>query len=324
MGTRASIALLFLAAGCGGRPSTEPARPRAPNYVSASNEFRRLELPGFWVDVPTGLGVGDGRVADYREGKFRLEGYDRRFAVTWSTLPLMSPDDLSVLQLVPSDGSLAVEGARSFKLGSLDAVRTQAVVDSEPIELVAIGCGHRTVTIAFNDHEPAPWRDHVVTSFDCHPIAGEEAALSNEVPIGVDDPKLLTDWYQIEDDTAFAFAITNDQLFISIHVAPFRDVNFESGFAATNTVRAMMTAVHWTSTRLEKRRARDGRERQFQLGTMQFDDMVLDAAVTAWSCGDRTLVVMSNAAPGAHLADVIDVIMKLRCAQPGDPPLFRR
>ena len=322
MKTRASIALLALAAGCGGQLSTEPVRPKTPNRVSTSNEFRRLELPGFSVDVPTGLGVGDGSVADYREGKFRLEGHDRRIAVAWFTALLMSPDDLSVQQPVPSNGSLAFEGAHSFKLGNLDAVRAQAVVGSEPIEFVAIGCGHRTVTIVFDSHEPAPWRDHVVTSFDCHPIAGEEAALSNEVPIGVDDPKLLTGWHQIENGTTFTIA--NDQMLISINVTPFRDVNFESGFVATNAFRAMAAAGHWTSTGLEKRRARDGRERQFQLGTMQVDDMVLGAAVTAWNCGDRTLVVMSNAAPGADLADVIDVIMKLRCAQPGDPPLLHK
>src|SRR5579872_3624402 len=84
MRTRAYIALLALAIACGRVSPTEPRRPGPQTGRSVSNEFRRLELPGFSVDIPTGLGTGTGDITSYGEGRFRLEGYRRRFGVSWS------------------------------------------------------------------------------------------------------------------------------------------------------------------------------------------------------------------------------------------------
>jgi len=84
------------------------------------------------------------------------------------------------------------------------------------------------------------------------------------------------------------------------------------------------TGGAWSNTRFEKRWTRDG-ERIFQHGTIEALGERRPGLFVAWRCGDQSIFgFVTPLIAVSDLGSIVDLIMKLRCARPGDPPLHLR
>jgi hypothetical protein len=159
----------------------------------------------------------------------------------------------------------------------------------------------------------------VLGSFCCQPVAAQEARLSDDMPVAVDDPRTLAGWRRLEtpDDV---FMITNDQFLIAL------DAIADKGVASTTNLAKLAPEMlkrtvngTWTAGPVQNRRTADG-TRVFQLGTVEIDGEVNGAVFTIWACNEQSIFALALAET-TDANPVIDTLVKLRCARPGDRPL---
>lgn len=313
--------MALVLAGCGHRAVAPPAMP------SPASEFRRLELPGFSIDVLAGLGMGDGNIADYRAGDVTMLGSGRLLEVSWHVGSLYLGDQLT--QVVRARMAASFQGHRY----ELRAPQTTAAgvhlagvleftIEDREFAFANIGCGERVVVVMIGGPQLAALRTHVLRSFDCRPVPATELALQSGAPIGVDQPDLLADWYQIPNEQAFL--VSNDVFAVMFQVVGNDEVlTAEYRNAIPDLMKALPVGT-WSSTRQEKRWARDG-ERVFQHGTIDAFGQRRPALFVAWRCDDQAILAFAlPLIPVPDLGSVVDLLMKVRCARPGDPPLRLR
>lgn len=320
MSYRLRLVMALVLAGCGSYAVPPTAPPSSPS------EFRRLELPGFSIDVPAGLGVGGGNITDYRAGEIKMQGSGQAFEVIWGVGRVYLGDQLT--EMVRARVAAEFPGHR-YELrapqttiaGPHLASVLEFTVDDREVAWVSIDCGKRAVTLHISGPQLVALRDHILDSFDCHPVAATELALDRS-PIGVDEPDLLSDWHQIPNDKGLL--LTNDVFALVFQLAPGSDMlTAEFRNSLPGLIKALTGGV-WSNTRLEKRWTRDG-ERIFQHGTIEALGERRPGLFVAWRCGDQS--TFGLAVPLIAVSDldsVVELIMKLRCARPGDPSLHLR
>lgn len=335
MSCRSRLVMALVLTGCGSRAVPPPALPSPPS------EFRRLELPGFSIDVPTGLGVGVGNITDYNAGDVRMQGSGRWFEVSWHVGVIFLGDRLAEIvrgSVAASQGRFA-EMVRGYAATSQDhryelrepqttiagphlAGVVEFTIDDQEFAWANIECGRRAVMLIIGGPQVMALRHHILDSFDCHPVAVTELALYDDAPIGVDEPDLLADWHRIDDRL---FMLSNDVFELMFHVVAGRDFRDAESRNALMDVINKFSGLTWSNTRLEKRWARDGGERIFQHGTIEISGKRRPGLLTAWQCGDQSLFgIVVPLIAVSDLSSVMDLIMKLHCARPGDPPLHLR
>lgn len=321
MRCRSRWIMALMLAGCGSRAVLPTAPPAAPS------EFRRLELPGFSIDVPTGLGVGDGAITEYRTGEVTMQGSGRGFKMSWNVGRVVFGDQLTGLMRARLAAELQghryeLRDPQTMIAGPHLASVLEYTVDDQEAAWMNIDCGKRVVELQINGPQLAALRDHILDSFDCHPVAAAELAL-DRCPFGIDKPDLLSDWYQIPHDEGLV--LTNDVFVLTFQLVAGTDILAAEFYTSLPDRMKGMLGVTWSSTRLEKRWSRDG-ERILQHGTVEALGERRPGLVVAWRCGDQA--VFGFALPLIAVPDldsVVDLIMVLRCARPGDPQLrFRR
>jgi len=321
MSDRLRWILVLMLMGCG-----TAARPATARSASPS-EFRRLELPGFSLDVPVGLSVGTGNITEYRTGDISMQGSDRLFEVQWSVLRF--GDDLVDLMRAQMPALVAgrryeLREPRAMTAGTQRASVIEATVEDREIALATVECGKRVVflqIIQTSGPELAAVRDHALASFDCHPPAPAERALDVRV-IGVDDPALLRDWYQVPREDGLE--LTNGVVTMIFQRLTVKNALTGESRASLADLLKALPGLSWSSTRVEKRWTRDG-ERTFHYGSIESDGARVPGLLVTWQCGDQLTFGVAVPDLGVSNLDAIAaMIMKLRCARPDDPPLHLR
>jgi hypothetical protein len=288
-------------------------------------EYKMQEFPGFSVEVPESMSAGAD--AKYRQGEAHVELGAKVVMVSWQLGAIASSEELPQLMksmgaLFPKLGHIEPGAGRATKIGGQAAIELDANVEGASVYFADVTCGRRSVQFCIaGASDVEDMRRRVVPSFQCHPIAAEEQALANGAPIGVDDPSVLKGWSRMANDDAFTIGDGHA-------ILTFSDVPLNAEDIAPGAMRRLIPQLFkafggkWESGRTEIRTV-GGQQREFQLGTMTTDANKLPGAITLWPCPDDGGAVMALALmiDDSPIASSIDLITKLRCPKPGDPPL---
>jgi len=288
-----------------------------------STELKRVELPGFSLELPASVHyTGDGKT-DYRAGTVRDVGDGLVVFVGWQFGEIASVDEMpvavrAIVEAVPALARIELAQARSVEIGGQKATRIDSKIEDVAVTFADITCGKRSVMLGFGaarDFEAT--RDRILASFQCHPAAADEA-LAEAAPIGVDDPAVLAGWSRVANEDAFA--MTNGRLAVVAVGAP-------SGGSVTGVLHRMIPTLFASIGAKWQERGRETHGgREYFRGTMTADGEETPGVIAAWPCGDGgddALIVLALA-PEDALDDAIAFIGKLRCARATDAPLFPR
>lgn len=128
--------------------------------------------------------------------------------ITWNTKVLPTVEAMPTLlrmlaDLSPAFGTMQPDPARALQINGHDATQLYARNETVQMSLTNIACGKRSVRVyVVTSRDLDAMHERIQSSFDCHPIAAQEAAIDpTAAPFGIDDPALLAGWHRtsIED-----------------------------------------------------------------------------------------------------------------------------
>lgn len=283
--------------------------------------YHVVEFPGFALDVPTEMTYGGDPKVEYRAGQVQAQAGHRVFVVGWQPGANATVDEMPMFMkamagALPASAEFRPGAPETLTIAGHPATRMDAQIESMTLSMVEIACGKRSVLIAVGAERGVDeLREHLVASFDCHPIAAAEAAVATAVPIGVDDPATLAGWRIATDGDMFAIANATMQVgFYPIPSSPAIDSDSLAKVLPTLFGAAGMT---WARDRSV---TRDGR--LYEFGRISANGDSMPGLLALWACPGRADAVIAMAiGPDATGDAAIDFLGKLRCARPDDPPL---
>jgi hypothetical protein len=286
-------------------------------------DFKKSDLPGFSVDLPDETTTGT--TVKYRQGEVHMDRDGKFVVVSWQAGTIASAQELPALiktmgTVVPELTSVQTGRAHPTKIGGQDATELDARVDGVSVYFADVACGKRAILLgiaAAGDIEEL--RSRIVSSFQCHPVATEEQQMTEGAPIGIDDPTLLEGWTRMPNDEAYM--ITDGHVILL-----FTDIAITEPITSS-TMRKLIPQLfqayggQWENGRTEVRTA-GSTTREFQLGTLTAQGNKMPGAITMWSCpGNGVVLSLVLIADGSDMLPGLDLVTKMRCAKPGDPPL---
>ncbi|MCE9574059.1 MAG: hypothetical protein K8W52_13010 [Deltaproteobacteria bacterium] len=157
--------------------------------------FHVVEFPGFSLEVPTALTYDGDPKVEYRAGQTQGQAGRRLFVVGWQPGPNATVDEMPMFMkamatALPGGASFHAGTPQTLTIAGHPATRLDSQIETMTLSMVDVACGKRSVLIAVGAERGVDEvREHMLASFDCHPIAAEDAAIgTTAVPIGVDDP----------------------------------------------------------------------------------------------------------------------------------------
>ena len=283
-------------------------------------ELHRLELPGFSVDVPAYVKAGP----DLRYSDDEVDGESglQRVTILWNAGKPLPPDRLqpvigSAMDEAMEDEVIEWDPARAVTVGGQKASRLDGGFDGvSAVTIVDLACGDRSIMFSLVGLGIRGFREKLLESFVCKPVAAEEARLATAAPIGSDDPAAFEGFRHLDDNRA-NFTITRDGLTAA----------FELEHATTDALEHLQDTISFTYgmaarfTPEGKPETRDGRT--FYRGAVAVDRETTQWAVGAvLRCNPETAVfAIVGVETAGDRAPAIEWLKKLRCAQPSDPPL---
>ena len=289
--------------------------------------LHRLELPGMAIDAPTYVKAP--AQAAYRSGELRYAKYPVVFSIAWQLgEPLTAEEMPQAIKLTFDElmrGKPTTIGKpRAVKVGGHDAIQLEASISGMKVIFTDVICGRRSAMIALAGDRLVAKRDHILQSFECKPDAREEAALENAMLVGSDDPTVFTGW-RLADAERSPLTITNDEL-----VVVFAEIGKPQGIGL-DKIRNMLPGMFgigggtFTPTGSREQRTIAGGERRiFERGTLTVEGESLPAVSSLWSCSvndARAMMALAMMEDESSVPAAIEFLSKIRCAQPGDPPL---
>jgi hypothetical protein len=286
-----------------------------------SVELRRIQLPGFSLELPSSMHyTGDGKT-DYRSGQLHDIGDRYVVFVAWQPGEAATVEEMPIAvkavgEVVPQLARMSMSPARSYVIGSQQATRLDTSYEGVAITFIDISCGKRSVMVAFGaEREFEQTRDRILDSFQCHPNAAEDTAIAAAVPIGVDDPSLVANWFRVKNDDAFAMS-DGQLILVAVSVPNAGDM---TGMV-DKIIPTMFDAAgaKWLGGKREQHGARE-----FQRGVMEADGERTAGVISIWRCDgtNDALMVLALAPDEDAVTTAIDFVGKLRCARRDDPPL---
>lgn len=290
-------------------------------------EYHRVELPGFSLEVPAFVNYGKDPATEYRAGEVEGKSSSHLVVLTWRLGPNTPLEEMPTMARalragIPESKTLQTEPARALQINGNNATQIEARLDTAQMSYTEITCGKRAVIVyvVARTISVRAMRDRILNSFACRPIATQEAAIDGAAaPFGIDDPALLAGWHRVNNSDEFT--MSNGKLVVFVSQRPRME---EVVKELDRFLPAIMGASgsSWTKGKVETRPSQGG-ERTFHHGQMSTAGEMVDGIVTVWHCPERTDSVMALAfsKPGGKLEPAIDLLTKLRCARPDDPPL---
>lgn len=288
-------------------------------------EYHRVELPGFSLELPKPAAFTGDLKAQYRTGQVEARFGLKFVAVNWQVGEIATLEELPSIAKVmaaaiPDGARMTSQPARLEMINGHKATWLDAKIESIDVTFVDIECGKRSVMIgvgAATDFEAI--RSRILKSFTCKPVEADEKAIASAVPIGVDDASVLREWFAVPNDDAFT--ISNGELLAVFTEIPHTAIDGKMLERVLPTLFAAYGGT-WASARREKRAAVGG-EREVHFGTMTMDGEPMPTALALWPCGGGgdMLMGMVMRMDGIDLEPGATFLTKVRCSQPGDPPL---
>ncbi len=284
-------------------------------------DFQRTQLPGFSLELPSSVHYKGDLQADYRQGKVSDVGDRTIVFVTWQPGEIISPEELPMAikalgDAMPILKQLTLAPAQSVEVNGQKATRLQAKIEGVDLVFVDVTCGARSVLIGLGAAEGFEvLRDRVLGSFHCQADAGEDAALANAAPIGIDDASLLAGWTRVPNDDAFAMT-NGKQIVLAVGVP--------NGGTMSGLVDKMIPVMFQAAGATWQESGRETRGgRELQKGVMISDGDQTPGVIVTWTCDNHedALLVLGLGPDEAAVSEVGDLIVKLRCARRGEPPL---
>jgi hypothetical protein len=291
--------------------------PKAP-------ELEQTEFPGFSLELPHGMRPAAPR---YRQGETNTSEAGVDVEVAWSPGRIPTADELPKF-IRSFSGALPISGldlghGKATTLAGVPATEIEAKADDGYGSFVFVACGGRNVVVAISTPDAArtdELRRRIVGSFQCHPIAAEEASLAHGAPIGLDDPSLLKGWSRTPGMEVFGMTDGKTQVSF-VDLPGGDDIPAETwGRIASDLFQHNGRA--WHDDRTEARTF-GGSTREFRLGTITGNGRTYAGALSLWACPSERngWLAIAYAADPATLSSALDLLVKVRCTKPGDPPL---
>lgn len=308
---RAVLAIGLVAASCG----------KAQQGV----EYHKVALPGFAVELPTH--VKPDPSAAYVEGQIQSKFGYRVVLVSWQLGAIDDVEKLpttvrSIVDQFATGKRLELEPATAIQIGGQAATRVDGKFADVRFSFADVTCGARSVLLGVSGlRDFEQMRDRMFASFTCTPIPADEKELValakaaiGSVPIGIDDPAVLAGWRRVDDDPV-TLTISNGKTVAMFAAIP----TAEAGDGKANVAKLVAGGVFTPTGTVTSGTPTSMFE--VERGTLVSEGETSMAAVTKWSCDDRTVVAvtMSAAAPDRDAA--IKWLGKLRCGKPDDAPL---
>lgn len=283
--------------------------------------YEKSSLPGFSLELPSSVRYHGDPKTGYATGKIS-DVTDRWLVfVTWQVGSIVTPEEMpmavdAIRPALPILTHMTVAPAQAVEISGQKATRLATKVEDIDVEFDDVTCGARSILIGLGARADFhAFRDRVLGSFRCQPDPALEATLADAAPIGVDDPQLLAGWKRLANDDAFA--MTNGKLVVLAVAVP-------NGGKLTSLVDKMIPSLFQSAGATWQETGREHRAgRELQRGTMTADGDQTPGVIATSTCdnGEDALLVLALASDDAGIAEVSDLIVKLRCARPGDPPL---
>lgn len=269
--------------------------------------------------------------ASYRAGEVEAQKGFNAVYISWEIGGIMTTDEMPQAIRIAMEHFAKGERvdlglARSTTIGGQEATQVEGKSGSVRMAYAQVRCGKRGITltvVATSSFETI--RDRMFGSFRCAPIAKEEEALGDLVPIAADDPDVLAGWRYLDDDREI-LSITNDEL-----VAIFVEMSATDA-GTTAELRKLVPKLFAaggavfepTPGGAETRTVADGTKRSYDRGELVADDERSPAVTTLWTCEDRTRMVLGLViVPDPDgLAGAVDWLSRLRCSRTGENVTF--
>lgn len=290
-------------------------------------EFKPFALPGFSVDAPTFVKVDPG--ASYRAGQAEGKKGFKNVYISWEVGGIMTTEEMPkalaiAMEHLAKGERMDIGEARTVTIGGQTASQVDGKMGAVRLSYTDVVCGKRSVTIsvvASADFEKI--RDRVLGSFRCAPVASEEAALGDLIPIGADDPAALAGWRYTDDDRS-VFSITDGNLVGVFVETNTHDIDPKKLREMLPSFFALGGATFVAKGDEETRTLADGSKRVFERGEIGAEGEFAPAVMTFWTCDDRVRIVLGIvvAAETEQLTGAIDWVSRLRCSRPGDQTSF--
>jgi len=292
-------------------------------------DYHRVEFPGFSLEVPTTIVYAKDLATEYRAGQAEAKDDSRLVTLSWHPGAHMTVEEAPAMvramsEVSPKSMAFKGEPGRAIKIGGHDATQIDARIGTGTgtMSLTDIACGKRAVMVGvIARFGGQAVRERILGSFDCHPIAAQDASLSAAAaaPFGIDDPALLAGWHRRNDGDQFA--MSNGELLVVVTQRPRNEDVTEKLDQYLPTLLGA-AGWRWTGSRIETRQAQGG-ERTFHHGRISMEGETANGVVTVWNCPGRTdaVMVFALSMTGGELTPAVDLLAKLRCVKPDDPPL---